>query len=126
MAQDSACPATQDDETCDLKPCRPHGCVPTFGFHSASRTHQAASSKPSKHFLAMPDPPQYRLEKPIFQGAQNAFIDCQVDDCDWSFFGKRDTLKAAWNEHYRMNHSQQVGAVLVHKQLREPLWLPTR
>jgi hypothetical protein len=74
----------------------------------------------------MPNPPQYAIEKPIFQGAQNAFVTCQVEGCEWSLFGTRSTLKDAWNEHYRMNHSQEVGTVYINKELREDLWLPGR
>ena len=72
----------------------------------------------------MPDPPQYLIDKPIFQGARNGVVSCQVGDCTWDFAGPRDTLKHAWNEHYRMNHSQDVGVVYVNQNLRQSLWLP--
>lgn len=74
----------------------------------------------------MPNPPQYEIEKPIFQGAANAFIDCKIEGCDWSLFGKREVLRHAWNEHYRMNHSQEIGVVQINRNLREQLWLPNR
>lgn len=70
-------------------------------------------------------PKQYYIDKPIFQGAQNSMIQCHVDDCDWTFAGPRPILKEAWNDHYRMNHSQEIGKAEIKKDLRENLWLPT-
>ena len=74
----------------------------------------------------MANPPQYYIDKPIFRGQQNGLIDCQVRECDWSFAGPRPLLKEAWNEHYRMNHSEEIGVMHVHKEMRQQLWLPGR
>ena len=70
------------------------------------------------------NPPQYAVDKPIFQGAQTAVMRCQVDGCGWNACGPKSDLKHAWNEHYRMNHTQEVGVTLVDKQLRQEIWLP--
>lgn len=70
-------------------------------------------------------PKQFYLSQPIFEGAQNAMIECQVGDCDWSLTGPRPILKKAWNEHYRMYHSQEVGRVAIKRLQRDELWLPT-
>jgi hypothetical protein len=66
------------------------------------------------------NPPQFRVEKPLFRGAQNAVIRCSVEECGWNACGPRDDLGKAWNEHYRMFHSQEVD-----KQFRDRIWTPT-
>jgi hypothetical protein len=71
------------------------------------------------------NPPQFRVEKPLFRGAQNAVIRCSVEECGWNACGPRDDLGKAWNEHYRMHHSQEVGVVQVDKQFRDRIWTPT-
>jgi hypothetical protein len=70
----------------------------------------------------MKEPKQYYISQPIFEGARNAVIECQA--CDWSLAGPRSTLKEAWNQHYRMYHSQETGVVEIKKNLRDQLWLP--
>ena len=70
----------------------------------------------------MTDPPQFYIAKPIFEGAKNSVIECKL--CGWHFGGPRPDLKEAWNEHYRMHHSQEVGEAHIHRQPREELWLP--
>ena len=68
------------------------------------------------------NPKQYYISQPIFEGAQNAVIECGI--CDWHFAGPRPTLKEAWNEHYRMNHVQEVGIARIDRELRKSIWLP--
>jgi hypothetical protein len=72
----------------------------------------------------MTNPPQYSITKPIFQGQRNAVLDCTL--CDWSLAGPREVLGHAWNEHYRINHSQEIGVVNVHNHLRQTIWMPGR
>jgi hypothetical protein len=69
-------------------------------------------------------PKQYYLSQPIFEGARNATIECQSDGCLWTLTGPRHILKKAWNEHYRMYHSQEIGRVEIKQSLRDRLWLP--
>ena len=71
------------------------------------------------------DPPQYHIEKPIFAGAQNVLVRCQVTDCVWEYVGPRESVRHAWNEHYRMEHVQEEGVMSFTPDLRERLWLPT-
>lgn len=71
------------------------------------------------------NPPQYYIPKPIFQGQANGLIECQAEGCSWDFAGPRDVLKEAWNQHYRINHSEEIGVVHIHKKLRAEIWLPT-
>ena len=72
----------------------------------------------------MKEPPQFYVDKPIFRGAQNLVMRCQVEGCGWHASGARDQLKLAWNEHYRQFHSQEVGTVIFDRRLRDELWLP--
>jgi hypothetical protein len=69
-------------------------------------------------------PKQFYIQQPIFEGARNAVIECQVEGCDWTLTGPRNILKKAWNEHYRMYHSQEIGKVAIKGDLRDSLWLP--
>lgn len=70
-------------------------------------------------------PKQYYIDKPIFQGARNGVIQCHAEGCDWTFAGPRPLLKEAWNDHYRMNHAQEIGRAEIKPELRDTLWLPT-
>lgn len=69
-------------------------------------------------------PKQFYIQQPIFEGARNAVIECKAEGCMWTLAGPRPTLKKAWNEHYRMNHSQEIGRVEIKANLRNSLWLP--
>lgn len=71
------------------------------------------------------EPKQYYIDKPIFQGAQNAVVECRVPGCEWHLAGLRPTLKEAWNAHYRMFHSQETGVMEIRKNLRDQIWLPS-
>lgn len=61
------------------------------------------------------NPPQHYIEKPIFAGARAGLMQCASgDDCDWVFFGPREKFQAAWTEHWRLAHSEEVGVVFTH------------
>lgn len=60
------------------------------------------------------EPPQFYTEKPIFMGAKNAILNCAVEGCDFVFVGPRGMFQQAWNEHWRMNHSQEIGIAYTH------------
>lgn len=77
--------------------------------------------------MIIPDrnPKQFHIDKPIFRGALNAVIRCSVEGCGWNAAGPKGELGKAWNEHYRLNHSQEVGVAQVDKQFRDRIWTPT-
>ena len=70
-------------------------------------------------------PKQYYIDKPIFEGAKNAVVECKVEGCEWHFAGPREQLKDVWNAHYRMYHSQETGIMEIRKSLRDSIWLPS-
>lgn len=56
-------------------------------------------------------PDQFFVDNPLFPGQKNGLVTCSI--CGWDWAGTRSHLKFAWNEHYRMNHSQEAGAAFL-------------
>jgi hypothetical protein len=75
--------------------------------------------------VRIPDrnPKQFFTDKPIFAGQRNGLITCSV--CGWDCAGPRSNLKFAWNEHWRMNHSQEVAPVFIREAQQQQIIIPT-
>lgn len=61
------------------------------------------------------NPSQHYIPKSLFAGAKNGLMQCASgEDCDWTFFGPRSKFQAAWTDHWRQCHSEEVGVVYTH------------
>lgn len=60
----------------------------------------------------MPAPPTAHPGNP-FESLSDVVIDCGEEGCGWHAMGPRQEVKKAWDEHYRLYHSQQIGMVRI-------------